>query len=61
MTKNMQRLWILCGGGPALGINGVIGAATIRAVLDGIDVVGIRDGFTWLMRGDTEHTVPLKM
>jgi 6-phosphofructokinase 1 len=46
-------------GGPAPGINSVIGAATIRAALDGIEVVGIRDGFEWLMRGDVEHITPL--
>jgi 6-phosphofructokinase 1 len=51
-----HRLAILVGGGPAPGINSVIGAATIRACLSGIPVVGIRDGFQWLMRGDTAHT-----
>ena len=34
------------------GINSVISAATIRAELEGIDVVGIRDGFEWLMQGE---------
>jgi 6-phosphofructokinase 1 len=37
----------------------VIGAATIRAGIGGIDVVGIRDGFTWLMKGDTSHVQSL--
>ena len=46
-------------GGPAPGINSVIGAATIRAALEGIDVLGIRDGFEWLMHGDVEHVTPL--
>ncbi|HEX4999118.1 MAG TPA: diphosphate--fructose-6-phosphate 1-phosphotransferase [Terriglobia bacterium] len=50
---------ILVGGGPAPGINAVIGAATIRAVLEGIDVIGVRDGFEWLMNGDIDHTTPL--
>ena len=54
-----NKLAILVGGGPAPGINSVIGAATIRARLEGIDVVGIRDGFTWLMQGDVDHVVPL--
>ena len=54
-----HRLALLCGGGPAPGINSVIGAATIRATLAGTSVVGIRDGFKWLMQGDTEHAVPL--
>jgi ATP-dependent phosphofructokinase / diphosphate-dependent phosphofructokinase len=50
---------VLVGGGPAPGINSVIGAATIRAVLEGMDVVGVRDGFEGLMRGDIEHVTPL--
>jgi 6-phosphofructokinase len=61
MTANIQRLAILCGGGPAPGINSVIGAATIRAVLDGVEVLGIQDGFKWLMQGDTGHVVPLSI
>ncbi len=54
-----KRLAILVGGGPAPGINSVIGAATIRAVLEGVEVVGIRDGFEWIMRGDIDHVEPL--
>jgi ATP-dependent phosphofructokinase / diphosphate-dependent phosphofructokinase len=54
-----DRLAILVGGGPAPGINSVIGAATIRACLEGVEVVGVRDGFDWLMRGDVDHVVPL--
>ena len=50
---------ILVGGGPAPGINAVIGAATIRAVLEGMDVVGVRDGFEWLMQEDVDHVTPL--
>jgi 6-phosphofructokinase 1 len=50
---------ILVGGGPAPGINSVIGAATIRARLEGIEVLGIRDGFEWIMQGDIEHVMPL--
>jgi 6-phosphofructokinase 1 len=57
MERN--KLAILVGGGPAPGINAVIAAATIRAQLQGIDVVGIRDGFEWVMRGDISHVVPL--
>src|SRR6266542_2525063 len=56
-----QRLGILCGGGPAPGINSVIGAATICAALQGAQVTGIRDGFKWLMRGDVDHVVPLSI
>jgi 6-phosphofructokinase len=54
-----RRLAILVAGGPAPGINSVIGAATIRAVLEGLEVLGIRDGFEWLMQGDVEHVTPL--
>ena len=57
--RESQRVAILCGGGPAPGINSVIGAATIRAVVGGVKVVGIRDGFKWLMQGDTQCVVDL--
>jgi 6-phosphofructokinase len=52
-------LAILVGGGPAPGINSVISAATIRGRLENVEVVGIRDGFEWLMQGDVEHVTPL--
>jgi 6-phosphofructokinase len=54
-----KRLAILVGGGPAPGINSVISAATIRSRLDGVEVVGIRDGFEWIMHGDSDHVQPL--
>ena len=57
--EHHKSLAILVGGGPAPGINSVIGAATIRARLEGIDVVGLRDGFEWIMRGDVDHVIPL--
>jgi len=53
------KLAILVGGGPAPGINSVIGAATIRSALEGVRVLGIRDGFRWLMQGEIEHVTPL--
>ncbi len=56
---HQKRLAILVGGGPAPGINSVISAATIRCQLEGVDVVGIRDGFEWIMQGNTDHVVPL--
>ncbi|MHC4991590.1 MAG: diphosphate--fructose-6-phosphate 1-phosphotransferase [Planctomycetota bacterium] len=52
MNKTMA---ILVGGGPAPGINSVIGAATIRGRLAGIEVVGIRDGFSRIMHGNIDH------
>ncbi|MGD9489154.1 MAG: diphosphate--fructose-6-phosphate 1-phosphotransferase [Calditrichaceae bacterium] len=54
-----KRTAILVGGGPAPGINSVIGAATIRAILSGGDVIGIKDGFKWIMQGDISHIAPL--
>jgi ATP-dependent phosphofructokinase / diphosphate-dependent phosphofructokinase len=54
-----SKLAILVGGGPAPGINSVIGAATIRACLSGIPVLGVRDGFQWIMRGELNHVRPL--
>jgi 6-phosphofructokinase 1 len=45
------KLAILVGGGPAPGINAVIGAATIRAALSGTAVIGVLDGFEHLMKG----------
>src|SRR6186997_1920727 len=59
MTEHHNNLAILVGGGPAPGINSVIAAATIRARLEGLDVVGVRDGFEWLMQGDIDHVTPL--
>src|SRR5262245_61925134 len=56
-----RRLAILVSGGPAPGINSVISAATIGARLEGLDVVGVRDGFEWLMRGDIEHVIELSI
>ncbi len=56
-----NKLAILAGGGPAPGINGVISAATIRAAMDGVEVIGIRDGFEWIMQGDVEHVMPLTL
>ncbi|HEX2342318.1 MAG TPA: diphosphate--fructose-6-phosphate 1-phosphotransferase [Vicinamibacterales bacterium] len=57
--EHHTNLAILVGGGPAPGINSVIGAATIRARLEGIEVIGIRDGFEWIMQGDIDHVMPL--
>ncbi len=58
-VEHHKNLAILVGGGPAPGINSVIGAATIRARLEGIEVLGVRDGFEWIMQGDIDHVMPL--
>ncbi|MBZ0199462.1 MAG: 6-phosphofructokinase [Ignavibacteriaceae bacterium] len=59
MSATPKKLGILVGGGPAPGINSVISAATIRAEVDGIEVVGIKDGFKWIMQGDISHVKEL--
>jgi len=51
MNDRKPRLGILCGGGPAPGINSVIAAATIEAINSGFEVVGLRDGFRHLIAG----------
>ncbi len=55
----MKTLAILVGGGPAPGINAVIAAATIEARNHRLRVLGILDGFKWLVQGDTEHVTEL--
>src|SRR5437764_558221 len=57
--SDRRRLAIVVGGGPAPGINSVVSAATIRAALEGVEVLGIEDGFEWIMRGDLRHVRPL--
>jgi len=50
----LRRMAILVGGGPAPGINGVISAATIEALNNGVEVFGLRDGNQWIMKGPNE-------
>lgn len=50
-----EKLAILVGGGPAPGINSVISAATIKAINEGFEVLGIQDGFKWLVRRDVSY------
>lgn len=57
--RQQKKVGILVGGGPAPGINSVISAATIRCQLDGIDVIGIRDGFEWISHGNIDRVIPL--
>jgi 6-phosphofructokinase 1 len=52
---------ILVGGGPAPGINGVISAATIRCLGEEKQVLGIEQGFKWIMQGDLSKTRPLTL
>jgi 6-phosphofructokinase 1 len=53
------KVAILVGGGPAPGINGVISAATIRLLLEERTVLGIEQGFKWIMQNDTTKAAPL--
>lgn len=55
----MAQFGILVGGGPAPGINGVIGAATLLARLRGARVLGLLEGFRWLMEGSADHVLEL--
>ena len=61
MPSPRTIIGILVGGGPAPGINSVISAATIRGILGGCDVLGILDGFKWLMEGSRGNVRPLSI
>lgn len=61
MSAAKETLAILVGGGPAPGINGVIASATIEAINCGLRVIGLREGYRWLVAGDTTHTVELQI
>jgi 6-phosphofructokinase 1 len=58
-TKDV--LAILVGGGPAPGINAVISAATIEAINEGFEVLGVEDGFRHLIREDASHVRRLQI
>jgi ATP-dependent phosphofructokinase / diphosphate-dependent phosphofructokinase len=59
--SNKDVLAILVGGGPAPGINAVISAAAIEAINEGFQVLGVQDGFKWLMREDTSKVRPVRI
>lgn len=54
-----QKVGVLVGGGPAPGINGVISALTLGARNQGRKVIGIYEGFQWLMAGVTNRVKEL--
>jgi 6-phosphofructokinase 1 len=56
----MATFGIVVGGGPAPGINGVIGAAAQLALREGHRVIGIMDGFSHLMEGRTDRVRELR-
>lgn len=57
--KQKNHIGVLVGGGPAPGINGVISALTLEASNQGRQVLGIYEGFHWLMAGRTDQVKPL--
>ncbi|MBW2495472.1 MAG: 6-phosphofructokinase [Deltaproteobacteria bacterium] len=57
----MSTFGILVGGGPAPGINGVIGAAATVALRGGHRVVGIYEGFRHIMAGASDQTIELDL
>src|SRR5215213_6147423 len=59
--SDKKVLAIIVGGGPAPGINAVISAAAIEAINEGFDVIGVQDGFKWLIREDATHTRRLRI
>src|SRR5438093_695317 len=59
MAEAAHKVGILCGGGPAPGINSVISAATIEAINSGWEVVGLLDGFDHLIKGEKGFVQPL--
>jgi ATP-dependent phosphofructokinase / diphosphate-dependent phosphofructokinase len=61
MNSPRTIVGIVVGGGPAPGINSVMSAVTIRSILGGCDVVGILDGFKWLMEGTVDQVRPLSI
>lgn len=52
VRSSSGTLAILVGGGPAPGINSVISATAIEAINGGFSVLGVPDGFKWLVRRD---------
>jgi len=49
------KLALVVGGGPVPGIKGVISSVTIEAINHGLEVIGIRDGFKWLVQGEADR------
>lgn len=54
---NKKRIAIICGGGPAPGMNSVISAVTMEANKHGLEVLGIYDGFSHLAKGEKKYVV----
>ncbi len=61
MQTERGTLAILVGGGPAPGINSVIAATAIEAINEGFRVLGVQDGFKWLVKRDSSKIRPLEI
>jgi 6-phosphofructokinase 1 len=61
MQNERGTLAILVGGGPAPGINAVIAATAIEAINEGFAVLGVQDGFKWLVARDASKIRPLEI
>ena len=59
MAASNGRIGILVGGGPAPGINSVISAAVMEAERLGYEAIGIKNGYEYIVKGDTSQTVKL--
>lgn len=59
--RTRETLALLVGGGPAPGINGVIASAAIEAIKNGMRVLGIHDGYRYLVKGDTTHVTEVRL
>jgi len=57
-NQQIKKIGVLVGGGPAPGIYGVIHAVGMEACLNHVELTGIMDGFTHLIKGKLEG-VPL--
>ena len=55
MSEQKQTVAIVCGGGPAPGMNGVISAVTLEAHRQGCDVLGMYEGFSHLAKGEKKY------
>ncbi len=55
MTNGKKVIAIVCGGGPAPGINSVISAVTMEGIRHGWEVLGIYDGFSHLAKGEQKY------
>ena len=61
MAESIGRLGILVGGGPSPGINSAVSASVIEAVNSVLEVIGIYDGFSNLISGDSSKVRPLSI